>query len=348
MSRYRGAALVAALVTAFAVAACGGSSSSTTTGSSSASTAASSSASPGSSSSGGQTTLTAAIVPVAGFTTFKIADDLGFFARHGIKIKYATAAPTGAEQLAQILNGQIDMGAGAFTGAMSAVAHGLPVQVVAATDSDFQTGSQAAYGTIVSKSSGITSFKGLDGKTVAVNSLQGNWQVSIQQAIKDAGGNPSTVKLVAIPFADQVTALKSGRVDAVSTAQPFIALLTAAGYRNLGDTQAIGFGGQQNTVVDTIFMSKKYTERSPTVVNNFVKALQEADDWANAHPAQTRTYIEQFTKTPANIVNATPIPRFTTHLGANITDEWNALMVKYGVLKQPVSQAQVIWSGAPL
>lgn len=342
--RYRPLAAAATLLATALIAAACGSSSSGGSPSSSNAAAAGSSGSSGS----GLTTMTVAFTPTSDGMAFKIADQRGFFKQHGIQIKYAVAAATGAEQIAQILNGQITMGQGAYTGAITAVSHNLPIVITNAMDQDYHKGNQSGFGTMVAANSGITSFKQLEGKTVAVNSLQGNWQVSLEQAVKADGGDPSKVHLVAIPFADQVTALKSGRVNAISTLQPFVSQLTAAGYRNLGDAQAIGFGGQQNSVVNVTFMAKKYTQEHPAVVKNFVAALQQADDWANAHPAQTRQVIEQVTKTPASVVNATPVPDYTTHLGANQTNAWSQLLVKYGILKSAPAASQVQWSGAPL
>jgi NitT/TauT family transport system substrate-binding protein len=340
--RYRSAALVAVLGTVLLIAACGSSSNSTSNSAGSASSA----GAPVSGS--GLATMTVAFTPTSDGMAFKIADQQGFFKQHGIAIKYGVAAPTGAEQIAQILNGQITMGQGAYTGAIAAVSHGLPIVITNAMDQDYHKGDQSGFGTIVAKNSGITSFKDLEGKTVAVNSLEGNWQVSLEQAVAKDGGDPSKVKLVVIPFADQVTALKTGRVDAISTLQPFVAQLTSGGYRNLGDAQAIGFGGQQNSVVNVTFMSKKFTQEHPEVVKNFVAALQEADSWANAHPSATRQTIENVTKTPATVVNATPIPDYTTHLGTDQTNEWSQLLVKYGILKQAPPASDVQWSGAPL
>ena len=206
---------------------------------------------------------------------------------------------------------------------------------------------QTAFATVVGKNSGITSFKQLEGKSVAVNSLQGNWEVSLKEAIEKDGGDPSKVKLVAIPFPDQVTALKSGRVDAISTLQPFIAQMTSQGYKSIGDPQAIGFGGKTDSVVDVMFVGKKWAADHDAELKGFTAAMHEGNAWCNAHPDEVRKEIIAFTKASPDVVNATPVPKYTEKLGPTTTDDWSKLLVKYGILKKAPAKDQVQWSGAP-
>jgi len=307
-----------------------------------------SAASTSSSSSGKKdATITLAFTPSSPGVCFKVSDERGLFKKQGITIKYGTAAPTGAAQIAQILNGQITAGQGAYTGVIAAVGNNLPVVITNAQDEDYDKDGQTAFATVVGKDSGITSFKQLEGKSVAVNSLQGNWEVSLKEAVAQDGGDPSKVKLVAVPFADQVTALKSGRVDAISTLQPFIAQLTAQGFKSIGDPQAIGFGGKKDSVVNVTFMAKKYVEANPDVVKGFVAALTEGNEWCNAHPDEMKKAIARITKAPQEVVDATPIPVYNSNLGPTTTDDWSKLMVKYGILKKAPATDQVQWSGAP-
>jgi ABC-type nitrate/sulfonate/bicarbonate transport system substrate-binding protein len=110
------------------VAACGGDdSSSSSTGSAGA-------ASSGASSGGG--TISLALTASSGAVCTKQTDDRGLFKKKGITIKYVQAAPTGAAQIAQILNGQLDAGAGAYTGVITAASNNLPVVITNAQDED--------------------------------------------------------------------------------------------------------------------------------------------------------------------------------------------------------------------
>jgi len=291
--------------------------------------------------------ISLALTPSSGAVCIRLADQRGLFKKNNVAIKYVPPAATGAAQIAQILNGQIDAGAGAYTGVITAASNNLPVVITNAQDEDYSVDGQTAFATVVGKDSGITSFKQLEGKSVAVNSLQGNWEVSLKEAIAKDGGDPSKVKLVAIPFPDQVTALKSGRVDAISTLQPFIAQMTSQGYKSIGDPQAIGFGGKTDSVVDVMFVGRKWAEEHDKELKGFTAAMHEGNAWCNAHPDAVRKEIIAFTKAPPDVVNATPVPKYTEKLGPTTTDDWSKLLVKYGILKKAPPKDQVQWSGAP-
>jgi NitT/TauT family transport system substrate-binding protein len=337
-TRFRWGTVAALLAAVLSVAACGGDDSGGST-----SNAASTSSGSGSK----NATMTIAFTPSSAGVCFKVSDERGLFKKRGITVKYGTAAPTGAAQIAQILNGQITAGQGAYTGVITAVSQGLPVMITNAMDQDYVQNGQTAFAAVVGKKSGVTSFKQLAGKSVAVNSLKGNWEVSLREAVAQDGGDPSKVKVVAVPFADQVTALKSGRVDAIFTLQPFIAQLTAQGFKSIGDPQAIGFGGKTDSVVDVTFMAKKYVEANPDTVKNFVAALQEGTEWCNAHQDEMKKAIARITKAPQDVVNATPNPVYTTKLGPTTTDDWSKLLVKYGIMEKAPPKDEVQWSGAP-
>ena len=336
-SRFRLGTAASLLAIVLTVAACGGDDSTT-----------SNAASTSSSSSGAKSEpISLALTPSSGAVCIRLTDQRGLFKKNNVSIKYVPAAPTGAAQIAQILNGQIDAGAGAYTGAITAASNNLPVVITNAQDEDYSVDGQTAFATVVGKNSGITSFKQLEGKSVAVNSLQGNWEVSLKEAIEKDGGDPSKVKLVAIPFPDQVTALKSGRVDAISTLQPFIAQLTAQGFKSIGDPQAIGFGGKTDSVVDVMFVGKKWAADHDAELKGFTAAMHEGNAWCNAHPDAVRKEIVAFTKASPDVVDATPVPKYTEKLGPTTTDDWSKLLVKYGILKKAPPKEQVQWSGAP-
>ena len=339
-SRFRLGTVASLIAIALTVAACGSDDSSS--GSSGSSGSASTS-----SSSTATTEIALAVTPSSGAACTELTDKRGLFKKNGVKIKYVPPAPTGAAQIAQILNGQITAGLGAYTGVITAVSNNLPVVITNAQDSDYSENGQTGFAAIVGKKSGITSFKQLEGKSVAVNSLQGNWEVSLKEAVAKDGGDPSKVKVVAVPFSDQVTALKSGRVDAISTLQPFIAQLTSQGFKSIGDPQAIGFNGKTDSVVDVMFVAKKWADENSDALKGFIAASEEGNAWCNAHPDEVRKEIVELTKSPESVVAATPVPKFTTKLGATTTDDWSKLLVKYGILKKAPAKDQVQWSGAP-
>ncbi len=331
--------MVSALVTvSLSVAGCGSASSSSASSSSASSSSASGS-------SGGNTTITVALTPASTVACLKVSGERGIFTKHGVTVTFTAAPPTGAAIIAQILNGQVTAGVGGYTSVITAVSRGLPVMITNATDHDYDQGGQTGYATIVGKGSDVTSFKQLEGKTVAVNSLGGNWQVALSEAVVKDGGDPSKVKTIAIPFPQQITALKAGRVDAISTLPPFIGQLTSQGYRSIGDPQAISLG-TKDSASGVVFMAKSYVEANSDAVKSFVAAQQEGNLWCNAHPTEIRKAIVDITKVPQDIIDKTPLATFNTTIAPTETDAWSKLLLKYKVITKAPAADEVVWPGA--
>ena len=245
----------------------------------------------------------------------------------------------------QLLNGEANVGLGALTSVMTASASNLPIQAVGAFSQDFNRGGQTDFVLVLGKHTGVKSYKDLQGKTVAVNSLKGSWEVSVRGAVAHDGGDPSKINVVAIPFADQAAALAQGRVAGVMTLQPFASSLTQQGYPSLGDPQALATG-DPNNVANVMFMAKSFIAKDPEAAKGFVAGLQEASQYANAHPAEIKALTVTQTKVPASLVDKAPVPDFTAALTPANVRAWNTLLVKYGILKSPVPVTQVRWSGA--
>lgn len=290
-------------------------------------------------------TLSIGYVPIADEAVLKVASAQGIFAKHGIKETYITAAP-GAALIAQVLSKQVDVGIGALTGVMAAVSQNVPVAAISGVSRDYEQDGQTAYATMVASDSGINSFKDLEGKTVAVNSLQGIWEITTREAVAKDGGDPTKVKLTQIPFGDQLAALRSDRVDAISTLQPLPTVLAAQGYKRLGDAQSIA-ADDPETVATVAFMAREKIESSPEAPKRWVAALTEASEYANAHPEEVRKMIISESKASAEDINQAPVPVYTPEIPRKNVDLFSKLMVKYGAQKAPVTADQVLWAGTP-
>ncbi len=290
--------------------------------------------------------MTMNFFPTSEATFAQIADEQGFFAKHGLKVNFKEGPPVTTEQIALLLNGQIDAGQGAVTAVIAAASEGIPVQVVAAGTEDCESKGLTSFEAITEKNSPIKSFKDLEGKTVGINSLKGNWEVAILQAVKNDGGDPSKVKLVEISLPDQIAALQQGRVDAVSTFQPFAAQLRAEGYPGIGDPQASALEDPHGSST-VLLMAKKFTEENPEAAEGFVAAVTESAKYANEHPKTVSKLTSESTGAPLELVEKAPTPCFTTVMPESTIEKWSELMEEYGALESSPEASEVLWSGAP-
>ncbi|MCO4251246.1 ABC transporter substrate-binding protein [Pseudarthrobacter raffinosi] len=277
---------------------------------------------------------------------FLLGEQNGVFEKKGIDIEFISAPQVGANQVASLLNGQLDVGIGSVTSTLSAVGKGLQVQVVSGVAADNEVNGRTLYEAIAKPDTTISSFKDLEGKTVALNSLKSTWQAAMDEAITLDGGDPQKVNYVQLTFPNQVTALKEGHVDAIFTTQPFATQLISTGFKRLGDPQALAMKDKQS-VATIMQMSTAFIEKNPEAVKKFVAAMQESSDFANANPEAIKDLaVKQAGASgeTAQAIKDSPFPHYTSEITAQNLDSWASLLVKYGYEKQVPSSDDILWT----
>lgn len=291
--------------------------------------------------------ITVAITPVSTSACVQVTQERGAFTDAGLAVELAPAPPTSSAQVAQVINGQITVGLGAYTGVIAAVSTGLPVVITNASDYAYANGDgQASSAVLVSADSPIKSFADLEGKIVAVNSLQGTWELAIREAIEKDGGDPSKVNLTAVSFSDQGTALKAGRVEAILSPQPLVSALTAEGIRSIGDPFPVALDAPA-PVNAVMFMSKKFVGDDPEAATAFVDTMIKGSAWCNDHPNEMLEAIARITKIPQQALAAAPLPVFGAEIDSAETKTWIDLLQKYGVIENAPAPEDVQWADAP-
>lgn len=280
----------------------------------------------------GKVKIVAGVAATGSSTAMQLGLEHGFFAEEGIDLEMGKAA-TGAGAITQIINGQQQVALGGISPVVTAVASNIPVQLVAGSVTDRPTPEGTINQTIVRGDSPIKSFADLAGKTVAVNSVKCCWEFWMREAVAKNGVDPATLKLVQMPFPDQVTALKQGSVDAISTTQPYATELRQQGFRDIGDSPAVAFDNPNNA--NTLYyMSKQFIAQNPGIVEKFRRALQKSSNYANAHPDETRAKIVQQTSANPELIKAAPLPFYTAAIDRDTVQKEAQFAVKYGVIQQ--------------
>jgi NitT/TauT family transport system substrate-binding protein len=165
-------------------------------------------------------------------TPLFIADKKGYFRDEGLSIDFTTF-DSGANMIAPLGTGQLDVGGGALSvGLYNAVARGVDVRVVADLGSD-----PPGYGLApfvvrsdLVKSGRFKSLRDIKGMTIAGNSPQSSGAVMMDKLVKRAGLTAQDIKTAYLAYPEQAAALKNGSVDAAISLEPFATEAVEAGY----------------------------------------------------------------------------------------------------------------------
>ena len=260
-----------------------------------------------------------------------LGEQKGFFEEQGLDLTFQVAQG-GAVLIPSVVSGNYDFGFSNIVSLAVARDTGLPLRMVAA-------GSASAnripdYGAIQVKSdSPMRSAKDLEGKTVAVNVLNGNGYVTVRNSIRKAGGDPDKTEFVELSYADMIPAVQGGRIDAAWSVEPFVTQSQDAGNRVLAwNFMDVG----PETTVATYFTTEGLIESEPELVAKFKTAIDESLTYAQTHPDEVRAIIPTFTDISAELTAKVVLPSYPTEINRASVQRQADLALGDDLLKEPV------------
>lgn len=273
-------------------------------------------------------TVRVAALPIAESGALWAAIDQGIFADHGLEVE-VVPAQGGAQAIPALLSGDIQFAIGQPFGPFRADLQDLGIVVIGDYADSLAEGKDV--NAVVSLGdSGITGPADLAGKRVSVNSLGAAGDVTIMKAVQDAGGDPSTIQFVEVPFPDAQAQLEAGNIDAAWVPDPFMSIITGPGGGN------IVVHPYQATIpgltVLTNITTQSLMDSDPELVADFADAMTEALDWATANEDAVRAAIATNLDIPADAAAGITLPTFKSQLDVDDLEALAALAVDFGVL----------------
>lgn len=263
-----------------------------------------------SSGNGGATQVKVGVIPIVDVAPLYLGQRKGFFSKRGIDLKMVTAQG-GAAIVPGVVSGQFQFGFSNVTSLMLAQTKGVPIKsVVNGVASNGKVGADVT-GVAVKKNSPIKSAKDLVGKKVAVNTLQNIGDTTVRESVRKAGGDPSKVKFVEMPFDQMPAALDAGQVDAAWMAEPALTIARGQGARVVASPFA---ETDPKLTVATYFTSTKLLKQKPDLVKKFTAAMTESLEYASQHPDEARQILTGYTKISGAVLQKLSLPSWPTDI----------------------------------
>lgn len=220
------------------------------------------------------------------------AQSAGIFKKNGLNVTEIKIYPAPPPSLAALAAGAVDFVYAPSIPVINAYANGgMALKVVAAADGYRRSQLAAAKrdaavaaklddtGVCVSPTGGINSWADLAGKTVSVPARNAQGEVTIAQAVKNAGADPKSINFVTLPFGAAIDAVKSGKTNAAFTVEPFTSLCTSNGLKNLG-SPGIQFFSSENAIGLWV-TTAAFAAANPQAVLGFQKSIAEVGKFGN-------------------------------------------------------------------
>lgn len=188
----------------------------------------------------------------------------------------------GPPEVEAFIAGKLDFGSIGDQPALVGWAKGLDIKAVGNL-----IGGYKLFGIAVGNHSSIKSLKDLKGKKVAV-AIGTVYQHLLHLYLKKEGLKDSDIQLVNLKFAESITSLGAGDVDATVLGEPFLSLVE---YKKAGKILAYSDGLKY--AVAPIVTTGKLAKEHPEIVKRLLALYQRANQWALSNPKEAAEYLSK-------------------------------------------------------
>lgn len=287
-------------------------------------------------------TIKAGFIPVIDVAALYLGDEKGFFAERGIKLDIKTGQG-GAALVPPVVSGEYQFAFSNIVSVLSGRAQGLPLKVIGAGSNSTGVRGKDVTMIRVREDSPIKTAKDLEGKKVAVNTLNNLLQMLGDVSVRAAGGDPAKVQYLEMPFADGVSALKKGTVDAMVTAEPFDTIPAQEGTRVIASPYPDMAEGSMTTSV--YFTSEQQLKKNPKLFAALREAIDQSLTYANEHSDEVRAQLAEFTQIDPKIREKVTLPTYKPEIDRPSIEKFVQAGTESKIISKPVTYEDVVWSG---
>ena len=237
-----------------------------------------------------------------------IAQEQGFFEEQNLDVNLIEGG-NAAEQLPQLLSGQVDVAITGGVPLIEAVDQGLDVKMFLGQQR--ATSDDSTSGMLVKADSPIKGYEDLGGKTIALQGLKETTHLGTLMAAQAAGVDTNSMRFVQLPLPNIAEATANGTVDAGYPLSVFYSRGVESGLRTIGSPTADALVDGPNVVWAA---TSSYIEQNKSVLERFNSAITKATMLAMSDSELFRTVQQQKTQLPVEYIKSAPIAELNTSI----------------------------------
>ncbi|MDG4797882.1 ABC transporter substrate-binding protein [Micromonospora sp. WMMD1082] len=286
----------------------------------------------------GTTKVKVGAIPIVDVAPLHLGVSKGFFAEEGIEVEVVNTTG-GAAAVPGVVSGEFDFAFGNVVSLIVARSQNIPLRAIAEGNSS--TGEQGGDfgGVVVPADSPITGPAELAGKTVAVNNLKNIGDTTVRASIRKAGGDPSGVQFVELPFPDMPAAVSGKRVDAAWIVEPFFTVAQDQGARviasNFVDTAP-------DLTVAAYFTTERTIQEKGDLTRRFTAAIEKSLTYAQEHPDEARAALLTYAQIDPAVAEKITLPGWSGQINRESVQTMADLMLADGLISQQVDIAELL------
>ncbi|MFC5833084.1 ABC transporter substrate-binding protein [Nonomuraea insulae] len=281
------------------------------------------------------TKVTAGVIAIVDTAPIHLGKAKGFFTEQRIDLAI-TPVQGGAAAVSGAVSGQFQFAFANTTSLLTAKQQGLDVKVVANGVSSTGEQGKDFSAVLVKPDSPIKAAKDLAGRKISVNQLKNIGDTTVRASVRKAGGDPTGIEFVELPFPDAPAALQSGRVDAIWVVEPFVSQAISQGARPV----AWNFADAAPDLTVAMYFTTSKTDADLT--KRFTAAMRKSLEYADAHPDEVREVLKTYTKIAPEVIAKIYLPKWPVEVNKASVQTIADLALADGVLNKKVDVSALV------
>ena len=272
-----------------------------------------------------------------------VAMEKGFFKTEGLELETVPMAG-GAVIVQGVTSGDLQFGWTNVISLYQAHVEGFDFKLIAGGATNVK-GKGESHAIEVLKTSPIKSAKDLEGKTVAVNTLNNIVHLMAMAWVDKNGASSSKVKFVEVPFPQMEAALVGAKIDAISVHEPFATAAVETGQVRVlahpwGDVLP-------KFLIASWFASEKWIAKNKEMSQAFVRAINRGVDSIHADPEGSRAAMVKWAGLNPDLAGKIGLPVFEKGISEKDLQATIDLTQKYKLISRSIKARDVISDLAP-
>jgi NitT/TauT family transport system substrate-binding protein len=216
--------------------------------------------------------------------------------------------------------------------------------VLAVADNSAAEKSPDQGATLVLKDGPIKSYRDLEGKKVAVNSLASVEFLALALAIRNSGGDDKKVDWIEIDQSQMVDGLVAHQFDAAVTSEPAQSVglktgkLQVLGYQYVDSMPGLALGAYVTT--------HDFAESHSDAIQKFADAVKKTHQYLVDNPKEVPSLLAQVLDADVSTFDSIVLPVWPLTVHNDSLDELVDLAVEFGFIKKKADVKDYVWPSA--
>jgi NitT/TauT family transport system substrate-binding protein len=277
-------------------------------------------------------------IPIIDVAPLHLGVSKGFFREQNLDVEVINATG-GSAVVPGVVSGQFDFAFGNVVSMIVARSQGIELKALAGGNASTGRQGEDFCGLVVAADSPIKTARNLNGRTVAINNLKNISETTVRASIRKAGGDPSAVNFVEMPFPEMPAAVVSRRVDAALVVEPFLTLSKDRGARVIASSFV---DAAPNLTIATYFTSQQTIDERQDVAARFTEAITRSLAYAQTHPQEARQALLGYTQIAPDVANRLTLPAWPAQINRTSVQTLSELMVEDGLVTRKVDVTEML------